>query len=354
MDQTFDAVVVASGHYHAPNIPSYPGLAALKERFPTHIQHSKGYRSPDFFAGKNVLLIGAGVSSTDIARELGPVARKIYQSSRGGEYDLTSSLLPENGQRVGAVASFELDNNGSTIEADGGTLPVVVKLTSGEEIKDLHHIILATGYHMSYPFLRDLHADSIAPEAASPTTLVTTGQITHNLHKDIFYIPDSSLAFIGVPYHVATFSLFEFQAIALAAVYSGSADLPTESEMRGEYNERLRRKGAGRAFHSLKDDEGEIKYVKEMMAIVNQKRSESNKVEGHTKKWLDAYQRRLLRLEKLRGQKQDVVTKGEVQDKEIIVDIEEFARPEEDVDLWRRDGGIAKQRVRTEEQAVAA
>lgn len=345
-------MVVASGHYHAPNIPSYPGLPALKDRFPAQIQHSKGYRSPDSFSGKNVLLIGAGVSSTDIARELGPVAKKIYQSSRGGEYDLTSSLLPENGQRVGAIASFELRND-STAQSDGA-LPVVVKLASGEDIRDLHHIILATGYHMSYPFLRHLHADAIAPESASPTTLVTTGQVTHNLHKDIFYIPDPTLAFIGVPYHVATFSLFEFQAIALAAVYSGSADLPTEGEMRKEYDERLRRKGVGRAFHSLKDDEGEIRYVKEMMAIVNQKRNEEDKVEGHTKKWLDAYQRRLLRLEKLRGQKQEIKTNTGTQEKEVFVDVKELARPGEDVNLWARDGGIGKHQVRVEEQGVAA
>ena len=40
-------------------------------------------------------------------------------------------------------------------------------------------------------------------------------QQTHNLHKDIWYIPDPTLAFVGVPYHVATFSLFEFKSFRL-------------------------------------------------------------------------------------------------------------------------------------------
>ncbi|KAG9603549.1 FAD/NAD(P)-binding domain-containing protein, partial [Aureobasidium melanogenum] len=252
--QLFDAVVVASGHYHAPNIPDYPNLKAWKAAFPTRISHSKSYRSPAPFAGKNVLVIGAGVSSTDICRELGGVANKVWQSSRGGEYDLLPSMLPDNCTRIGAIAGFSPLTSTANLRHDD-TLPGSVVLTSGDKITDIHHIILATGYHMSYPFLSHLHADNLLPSQASNTILVTTGQVTHNLHKDIFYIPDPTLAFIGVPYHVATFSLFEFQAMAVAEVFAGSADLPEEEEMREEYKERVERKGVGRKLHSLKDDE---------------------------------------------------------------------------------------------------
>ncbi|KAH0041952.1 FAD/NAD(P)-binding domain-containing protein, partial [Aureobasidium melanogenum] len=252
--QLFDAVVVASGHYHAPNIPDYPNLKAWKSAFPTRISHSKCYRSPAPFAGKNVLVVGAGVSSTDICRELGGVANKIWQSSRGGEYDLLPSMLPDNCTRIGAIAGFSPLTSTANLRHDD-TLPGSVVLTSGDTITNIHHIILATGYHMSYPFLSHLHADNLLPSQASDTILVTTGQVSHNLHKDIFYIPDPTLAFIGVPYHVATFSLFEFQAMAVAEVFAGSADLPEEEEMREEYKERVERKGVGRKLHSLKDDE---------------------------------------------------------------------------------------------------
>lgn len=298
--QEFDAVIVASGHYHAPNIPDYPNLKAWKTAFPTRIMHSKLYRSPSLFAGKNVLVIGAGVSSTDICRELGDVANEIWQSSRGGEYDLLPSMLPDNCTRIGSIAGFS--PLGSTPDlGDNDTLPGSVLLSSGETINDIHHIILGTGYHMSYPFLAPYHADDLLPEHATDTTLVTTGQVTHNLHKDIFYIPDPTLAFIGVPYHVATFSLFEFQAMAVAAIYSGSAVLPEEKEMREEYEDRVKRKGVGRRLHSLKDDEGEIVYAREMIGIVNQGRKEEDKVEGHTKEWFEAYQRRLVRMKERRG-----------------------------------------------------
>lgn len=291
---------MASGHYHAPNIPDYPNLSAWKTAFSTRISHSKSYRSPAPFAGKNVLVVGAGVSSTDICRELGGVAKKVWQSSRGGEYDLLPSMLPDNCTRIGAIAGFSPLTSPTKLKHED-TLPGSVILSSGDTISDIHHIILATGYHMSYPFLSHLHADRLLPSQAPSTVLVTTGQVTHNLHKDIFYIPDPTLAFIGVPYHVATFSLFEFQAMAVAAVFASSASLPKEEEMREEYEERVKRKGIGRKLHSLKDDEGEVLYAREMMEIVNQRRKEVDKVEGHTEEWFEAYRRRLVRMKERRG-----------------------------------------------------
>lgn len=43
--QEFDAVIVASGHYHAPKVPAIPGLKEWKGAFPSRVQHSKRYRS---------------------------------------------------------------------------------------------------------------------------------------------------------------------------------------------------------------------------------------------------------------------------------------------------------------------
>lgn len=52
MTQDFDAVVVASGHYHAARVPDIPGLADWKRAYPDRVQHSKGYRRPEDFHGK--------------------------------------------------------------------------------------------------------------------------------------------------------------------------------------------------------------------------------------------------------------------------------------------------------------
>lgn len=258
------------------------------------MRHSKGYRNASGFENQNVLLVGSGVSSWDIAREIGPVVKNLYQVSRGGAYDLPAAIFPSNTIRIGDIASYEPVADRTSL-AEDGSLPGTVYLKSGHKICGIHQVVLATGYHISYPFLSGHHSDATSPEDADEKVLVTKdGQRTHNLHKDIFYIPDPTLAFIGVPYHVATFSLFEFQAITLAAVYSGRSSLPSEAEMRKEYNQKLAEKGAGRAFHSLKDSQGEIRYVDDLIELVNQNTETEGreKTLGHSEAWRDAYVKR--------------------------------------------------------------
>lgn len=253
---------------------------------------------------QNVLLLGAGVSSTDIARELGPVAREIYQSSRNGLFDLPASALPENGIRVSEVESFEITEKGNTADStlsSDSPLPLIVHLKSGQKLCDIHAIILCTGYHITLPFLPDYHDDETSPADASDTVLVTDGTQVHNLHKDIFYIPDPTLAFVGVPYYTATFTLFEFQAIVVAAVFSGNAQLPEQSKQREEYRAKLAAKGVGRVFHSLHNQEEE--YVRDLLDWINRDGAAHGRppVEGHTPTWLKAKEEQLERMKALFG-----------------------------------------------------
>ena len=259
---------------------------------------------------QNVLLIGAGVSSTDIAKEIGPIAGSVYQSSRGGVYDLNPELLPVNGFRVGEIESLNLEGSkerapSSLEETD--PIPMVVVLKNGHEIRDIHRVILCTGYHNSYPFLRQYHDDNADPASASETILVTDGTQTHNLHKDIFYIPDPSLAFVGKPYYTATFTLFEFQAIAVAAVFAGRAKLPDKASMRKEYMEKIRQKGVGRQFHSLRGEGEEVAYANSLVSWVNEYGGyiEGELVSGHTDEWLRAREAFLEVVRRLRDWKGD-------------------------------------------------
>ena len=160
-------------------------------------------------------------------------------------------------------------------------------------LADIHRVIVCTGYHISLPFLSDHHSDDTPVGQASDTVLVTDGTQRHNLHKDIFYIPDPTLSFIGVPYYTANFSLFEFQAIALSRVLSGKANLPSEEEMRMEYRERLARKGIGRNFNSLRGEE--VKYVDDLVQWINRdgERVGAERVEGHSKEWHVANEERM-------------------------------------------------------------
>jgi MFS transporter, ACS family, pantothenate transporter len=120
---------------------------------------------------------------------------------------------------------------------------------------------------------------------ADDKVLVTDGTQRHNLHKDMFYIPDPTLIFVGVPYFTATFTLFEFQAMVVAKVLSGKVKLPRESFMRAEYRKRVEEKGFGKRFHNLKGRE--VDYVDELLAWVNAdlERQGLEKLKGHTEVW---------------------------------------------------------------------
>lgn len=291
---TFDTVVVAAGHYHVPLIPEVPGLAEWKRKYTDRVRHSKSYRYPHHYKDQNVLLIGAGVSSLDIAKELDGLANKTYQSSRGGKFDLDKSLLPPNSERVAGLKSFKLDEGKSVSsgsETPGASIPGTVHLTDGRVLQDIHHVIIASGYQTTYPFLTGLESEKIAPDDADESIIITTDKcVTHNLHKDIvstlkcrhpfphssmltlftskFYMPDPTLTFVGVPYYTSTFSMFEFQAEVVARVYAGLATLPSDEAMRTEYAARKAKGDKGKAFHSL--IQNQVPYMQEILAWVNE------------------------------------------------------------------------------------
>jgi hypothetical protein len=214
----------------------------------------------------------------DIGREASHFAKKIYQSSRGGPFDVPLAMLSPETERIAGISSFN-------IPSDDEDTPGSVTLVDSTILNDIDRVVICTGYLFTLPFLLNLNDDSITPEHANDTVLITDGTQMHNLHKDIFYIPDPTLAFVGIPFYTATFSFFEFQAIAVAAVFSGRAWLPSEQEMRIEYAERVKRKGSGRALHNLKGVS--VEYVDELVEWLNAHAevTGTEKVEGYSKEW---------------------------------------------------------------------
>ncbi|KXJ96473.1 hypothetical protein Micbo1qcDRAFT_114077, partial [Microdochium bolleyi] len=237
---TFDAVVVASGHYHIPRLPELPGLQAWRDAYPGSVSHAKGYRTPDRFPGSNVLIIGSSASSHDIAKELSQAGKTVYVSSRGGQWDIGA---PEPAIKVGEILEFAAPApaaaaaGGDAAAEDSRPKSRTVRLKDGTLLHDIDHVILATGYLTSYPFLGPRLQDPAVPAGQAGDEIVVTrdGLLTHNLHRDIWYIPDPSLAFVGVVFHTSTFSMFDFQAAVVARVLAGFAQLPAREEMREEY-----------------------------------------------------------------------------------------------------------------------
>ncbi|CZR67641.1 related to FAD dependent oxidoreductase, partial [Phialocephala subalpina] len=288
----------ASGHYHAPKVPAIPGLKQLKEAYPSRIQHSKRYRSARGFQGKAVLLIGGSTSSTDIAKELTGIAKTIYQSTRSGAFDHPISMLPPEAKRTPEVAAFNLEQHPGPTSDDTPILGTVT-LVNGKIIIGIDNIIIATVYHCTFPFLSEYHCGSVPPSETNETTLVTDSTQMHNLHKDILYIPDPTLASVGVPYHVTTFPLFEFQAITVGAVFSGKVPVPRVEEARVEYQKRVEKKGFGVNFHSLKGKD--MEYVNELLTWINLHIVAGGgiPVEGYTKEWIAQWEQILEKFKEL-------------------------------------------------------
>jgi len=77
--RAFDCVAVCTGTNTFSSLPHFPG----QERFKGEILHSDKYRNADKFAGKKVLVVGAGESGSDITNEISMHASKTAIAIRG-------------------------------------------------------------------------------------------------------------------------------------------------------------------------------------------------------------------------------------------------------------------------------
>ncbi|CAO3588013.1 unnamed protein product [Absidia cylindrospora] len=193
--------------------------------------------------------------------------------------------LPPNVKRVSAIKNILFTTNNSPDTA-------TIELVDGTTLTQVDAIVICTGYLFNYHFLQELHDDdaniSDGKLDEDKVLVKQDGSQLFNLHKDIFYIPNPTLSFIGVPFHIATFSFFEFQAYAVARVYSQSAFLPIPERMRSEWTDRLKRKGGGREFHAL-GAELEQDYIQDIVTWVNKHGAPLKKplLEGHSQAWFD-------------------------------------------------------------------
>ena len=61
--ERFDYIIVAVGHFSAPNVPHFPGM----DQFPGRVIHSHDFRDASQFKDKRVLVVGSSYSAEDIA-----------------------------------------------------------------------------------------------------------------------------------------------------------------------------------------------------------------------------------------------------------------------------------------------
>jgi hypothetical protein len=229
VDEVFDAVVIASGHYSQPRLPSIKGMETWQRRQ----LHSHSYREPDPFRGEVVVVVGCGESGLDIATELCGVAKEVHLVARSVEDAATpppalSKLLANHaGIRLHPPVDRLCDDGATVAFADGSRAAADA-------------VIYCTGYRYSLPFLD-----------TGGIVAVDDGNRIGPLYEHTF--PPSlapSLSFVGVPMRVLAPWFFEAQARWVALVLSGKAALPPEEEMLRAVHEDYRvREIAGVAAH---------------------------------------------------------------------------------------------------------
>jgi cation diffusion facilitator CzcD-associated flavoprotein CzcO len=93
----YKGVVIANGTLSEPNIPEFKGY------FDGEIMHSAAYKNAEIFAGKRVLVIGAGNSGCDIVVDAVHRAKKVDISVRRGYYFVPKYIFGKPSDTVGGA-----------------------------------------------------------------------------------------------------------------------------------------------------------------------------------------------------------------------------------------------------------
>lgn len=208
----FDAIVSANGHCSVPFIPTMPNLLEFNEKYPNVITHSKAFRDSNEYKDGNVLLLGSGTSSIDLAQYIIPKANSVTISQRSQSvYEWIKECF-EKSPEVDFKPRIKqfLPKTGEVEFIDGS-------------IKSYSHIILGTGYHYHWPFLKK--EDEIVKVYHDPESSAPVNKIG-NLFMYAFSTKDNTFATVGIPTVNLMFHNMEYGAIAIAGVFSGAKKLP--------------------------------------------------------------------------------------------------------------------------------
>ncbi|KAF7289957.1 Dimethylaniline monooxygenase [Mycena indigotica] len=235
--EEFDAIVSATGPYVAPHVPTIDGIdnwsRAIRDDDGYSIYHSQSYRRPQRYQNKTILIVGASVSASEIARDIAPFTKTLYTSIRVSSHIFHDKLLtnsqphaklspfqlrsrlrfPEIATVVPEIKSFE-----PLVDHKKGIKDGKIHLVNGSVLTGIDEIILATGYIRSKTFGPNLTADG-QPE---------------DLHWTGHWIPDPTLAFTNV----RSWTIGKYQSYAFAKVWEGTAHLPPQWEMQKDYDDR--------------------------------------------------------------------------------------------------------------------
>ncbi|WP_461637432.1 NAD(P)-binding domain-containing protein [Leucobacter sp. BZR 635] len=195
--ETFDHVVVASGHFSFPFTPEVDGI----ETFTGVITHAHDFRGAESLGGKDVLVVGSSYSAEDIGSQAYKMgARSVTASYRTAPmgYD-----WPKGFEERHSVERFE---GNTAFFRDGSS-------------KHVDAVIFCTGYVHKYPFLPREFAVS-GPNTVYP----------ERLYRGVVWHDNPALFYVGAQDQWFTFNMFDTQAWYVRDLILGTAELPSEGE----------------------------------------------------------------------------------------------------------------------------
>ncbi len=230
--ETFDHVIVASGHFSVPNVPQYPGF----ESFNGRVLHAHDFRDAREFAGKDILVMGASYSAEDIGSQCWKYGAKsitsCYRSAPMG------FKWPANWEEKPALDRVE----GNTAHFSDGSS------------KEVDAIILCTGYKHFFNFLPD------------DLRLKTANRLaTADLYKGVVWVHNPKMFYLGMQDQWFTFNMFDAQAWWVRDAIMGKIEIPSDKDVLiADVEERVAREEAS-------DDtkyaiQYQAEYIKELIA----------------------------------------------------------------------------------------
>jgi len=219
--EIFDNIIIASGHFSAPNTPHYPGFEAFGGR----ILHAHDFRDALEFKGQDLLILGTSYSAEDIGSQCWKYGCKsITVAHRTAPMGFD---WPDNWQEVPALERVD------------GDIAYFIDGTSTR----VDSIILCTGYKHHFPFLPD------------DLRLKTTNRLASaDLYKGIVWNNNPRVFYLGMQDQWYTFNMFDAQAWYTRDIIMDRIQLPSIEIMKQDVVDRIA------AEDALEDDYGCIDY----------------------------------------------------------------------------------------------
>jgi trimethylamine monooxygenase len=229
--ETFDNVIIASGHFSSPNVPEYPGFDTFNGR----IVHAHDFRDAREFAGKDVLVVGASYSAEDIGS----------QCWKYGAKSITSCYRS-------APMGFNWPDNWEEKQGLDHVDGKMVYFKDGSS-KAFDAIILCTGYRHHFPFLPD--------DLRLKTANVLA---TADLYKGVVFNPNPKMFYLGMQDQWYTFNMFDAQAWYVRDIILGRIALPDAKTMATDVETRVTAEAKNETDNDCIAYQGD--YVKELIA----------------------------------------------------------------------------------------